>query len=977
LILVLLAESNPAIRAKDGIFTDQHLRSSALFTQLISALQTFFKDKSETDRKGISLVDLLLEPVRKYPNSLFDQLSFIAQNWGEYLDQVLLRSLIIGLDQLKEEIVPAAGGKITQNPLGDIADAVDQIDDPVNFSPDREWMPNVVLQAKNVYVWLDQLTREYQRRISKLDQVPEEELAKLYQRGINTLWLIGIWERSPASQRIKQLCGNPEAASSAYSLYDYTISEKIGGESAYQHLSSSAEKYHIRLAADMVPNHMGIDSHWISEYPEYFLSLDTPPFPGYSFNGPDLSSSPDLSIYLEDHYYDRSDAAVVFKRRNNRTGDSQYIYHGNDGTSMPWNDTAQLDYLNPEVREAVIQSILEVARKFSVIRFDAAMTLSKKHYQRLWFPQPGSGGAIPTRSSFSLSKKEFDAHMPVEFWRELVDRVAEEVPDTLLLAEAFWMMEGYFVRTLGMHRVYNSAFMHMLRDEDNEKYRQLIIDTLEFDPQIMKRYVNFMNNPDEETALSQFGSGGKYFGTCLVMSTLPGLPMFGHGQIEGLAEKYGMEYLRAYFDESPDPAFVARHEREIFPLLHKRYLFSGVDHFELFDLRKQDRNIDDNVFAFSNRAGDENALVIFHNKWGDTRGWIFNSTPINGKSTTITSALGLSDEKLDYVTFSDQITGLEYIRSLKELKTNGLYLDLGSYQYHAFLNFKAIRDPDGSLKALENFLDGAGTDNLHRHKLEIRLSPLIEPISSLLSQSDRLLISHHDKKGSSSKKKEQSLEIITKAGESYTSLLPSIFPQINIDLDRLYNNYLSRAQAILILLSNPHMAILSPQIDLLLAWSFLADLPMVIQNEELDIIIDLVNGIINNLSKSNKRDYNHQPDELALMVKLTPQLADIPLSTPGLIELWLENTYSQQYINLHIHEGKKWFHKESMESLMRQSLTLIYLNLLDSTGQYEENRIMNYRIIPTLYQNALIALVESEYQADRFSALLSDMDSNN
>ena len=40
-------------------------------------------------------------------------------------------------------------------------------------------------------------------------------------------------------------------------------------------------------------------------------------------------------------------------------------------------------------------------------------------------------------------------------------------PDTLLLAEAFWLMEGYFVRTLGMHRVYNSAFMNMLRDEDN------------------------------------------------------------------------------------------------------------------------------------------------------------------------------------------------------------------------------------------------------------------------------------------------------------------------------------------------------------------------------------------------------------------------------------------------------------------------------------------------------------------------------
>ena len=61
--------------------------------------------------------------------------------------------------------------------------------------------------------------------------------------------------------------------------------------------------------------------------------------------------------------------------------------------------------------------------------------------------------------------------MPVEFWREVVDRVAAEVPGTLLLAEAFWMMEGYFVRTLGMHRVYNSAFMNLLRDEDNEHYR--------------------------------------------------------------------------------------------------------------------------------------------------------------------------------------------------------------------------------------------------------------------------------------------------------------------------------------------------------------------------------------------------------------------------------------------------------------------------------------------------------------------------
>jgi len=198
---------------------------------------------------------------------------------------------------------------------------------------------------------------------------------------------------------------------------------------------------------------------------------------------------------------------VVFKRYDHGNGQTKYIYHGNDGTSMPWNDTAQLNYLDPTVREAVIQTILEVARKFPIIRFDAAMTLTKKHYQRLWFPQPGTGGDIPSRADHAMTREEFDRAMPEEFWREVVERVAKEVPDTLLLAEAFWLMEGYFVRTLGMHRVYNSAYMNMLRNEENDKYRQLIKNTLVYDPQILKRYVNFMNNPDEKTAVEQLGNG--------------------------------------------------------------------------------------------------------------------------------------------------------------------------------------------------------------------------------------------------------------------------------------------------------------------------------------------------------------------------------------------------------------------------------------------------------------------------------------
>ena len=226
------------------------------------------------------------------------------------------------------------------------------------------------------------------------------------------------------------------------------------------------------------------------------------------------------------------------------------------------------------MREHVIQTILHVASAcFPIIRFDAAMVLAKRHVQRLWFPLPGAGGSIPSRAEYALTQEEFDALMPNEFWREVVDRVAAEVPGTLLLAEAFWLLEGYFVRTLGMHRVYNSAFMNMLRDEENAKYRSYLKKTIEFDPDILKRYVNFMSNPDERTAIDQFGTGDKYFGVCTLLATLPGLPMFGHGQIEGFTERYGMEFKQARMEEYPNEGLVARHQHDIAPLLKEPATF--------------------------------------------------------------------------------------------------------------------------------------------------------------------------------------------------------------------------------------------------------------------------------------------------------------------------------------------------------------------------------------------------------------------
>src|SRR5581483_232962 len=504
------------------------------------------------------------------------------------------------------------------------------------FSIDLDWMPRLVLIAKSTYVWLNQLSKKYAREIKRLDQIPDEELDELAQCGITGLWFIGVWERSKASARIKHMLGNTGAIASAYSLYDYEIAQELGGRDALEQLKARAWQRGIRLASDMVPNHMGIDSRWVMEHPEWFISSSVPPYPSYTFTGADLSSDPRVTVQIEDHYWDKSDAAVVFKRTDHQTRDTRYIYHGNDGTSFPWNDTAQLDYLKAQVREQVIQTILNVARQFPVIRFDAAMTLAKKHFERLWYPLPGEKDTIPSRGEYAMTKAEFDAAMPEEFWREVVDRVAVEAPDTLLRAEAFWLMEGYFVRTLGMHRLYDGALIHMLRDEKNLEYRLVIKNTIEFDPEILNRYVNFMNNPDERTAVDQFGKGDKYFGVCTMMVTMPGLPMFGHGQIEGFGERYGMEFRTAMLDESPDPYLVERHARVIFPLLHKRYLFAGVENFLLYDVYRADGSVEENVFAYSNRVatphGDESSLVAYNNSYNTVRGRIRLSAAYRDKT---------------------------------------------------------------------------------------------------------------------------------------------------------------------------------------------------------------------------------------------------------------------------------------------------------------------------------------------------------
>jgi len=236
------------------------------------------------------------------------------------------------------------------------------------------------------------------------------------------------------------------------------------------------------------------------------------------------------------------------------------------------------------------------------------------------------------------------------------------------------------------------------------------------------------------------------------MATMPGLPMFGHGQIEGYTEKYGMEFRKAYWDETPDEYLVQRHERDIFPLLHRRNLFSGVDNFLLYDFFTPEGTVNEDVFAYSNGAGNERALVIYHNKYASTRGWVRTSAAYSAKSgdgrglvqKTIVEGLNLRPNDRSYTLFRDHVTGLEYIRSSKQIAEQGFYVELHAYTTHVLLDFREVQDNDWDQYChLNAYLGGRGVPSIGEAMRELFLQPIHHPFREIVHpEFIRWLLSH-------------------------------------------------------------------------------------------------------------------------------------------------------------------------------------------------------------------------------------------
>ena len=136
----------------------------------------------------------------------------------------------------------------------------------------------------NAWVWLSELSEKLGRAVD-LGSVPTAEWDAIAAFGFDAVWLMGVWERSPAgiaiANRNEGLLENFRRAlpdfqladnvGSPYCIRRYVVDGHLGGPEGLAAARAELSKRGMRLILDFVPNHVAPDHPWVSQHPEYFV----------------------------------------------------------------------------------------------------------------------------------------------------------------------------------------------------------------------------------------------------------------------------------------------------------------------------------------------------------------------------------------------------------------------------------------------------------------------------------------------------------------------------------------------------------------------------------------------------------------------------------------------------------------------------------------------------------------------------------
>lgn len=356
-----------------------------------------------------------------------------------------------------------------------------------------------LLYQINTRVWLTELSRTLGRRAT-LDDIPDAELDRLAQMGFDWVWFLSVWQTGAEARQVSR--DNPEwrrefqetlpdlrdedIPGSGFAITGYTVHAELGGDAALARLHDRLKKRGLKLMLDFVPNHMGLGHPWVEEHPEHFIK------------GSEL---------------DRARAPQNYTWVKRKAGDLLLAY-GRDPYFAGWPDTLQLNYANPATQEAMIGELLKIAGQCDGVRCDMAMLVLPDVFERTW------GQKAPL------------------FWPRAIQRVRDQVPGFLFMAEVYWDLE-WTLQQQGFDYAYDKRLYDRLRDHHARPVREHFHAGLDYQDKLAR----FLENHDEPRAAATFPHG-IHEAAAVITFLSPGLRFFHQGQFEGRKQRISPHLVR-------------------------------------------------------------------------------------------------------------------------------------------------------------------------------------------------------------------------------------------------------------------------------------------------------------------------------------------------------------------------------------------------------------------------------------------------
>jgi len=484
------------------------------------------------------------------------------------------------------------------------------------------WPRHPAIYEINTWVWLSSIASRIGRSIG-LSSVPAAEWDAIAKFGLEAVWLMGVWERSPESRAISNQLQmflddfrralpdfRPEDnIGSAYSVRRYTVDTNLGSAAGLAAARQELARRGMRLILDFVPNHVALDHPWVVEHPEYFV------------RGSPEEARDDPGSFVQI-------AGQVYAR-------------GRDPYFPAWPEVLQLNAFDAGMRSAALQTVLDIAEQCDGIRCDMAMLLLNAIFERTWGQRAGR-------------------RPETEYWTELIPAVRKRHPDFLFMAEAYWDLE-WELQQLGFDYCYDKRLYDRLEHGDAESVRL----HLSAEPAYQAKLVRFVENHDEPRAGVAF-PGAKEEAAALTASTIPGARLFHEGQFEGRRVRPAV-FLRRRPDEHPDDArhrfYATLLEAIDDPLFHN-------GEWRLCECAGwHDNPSFRHLAAWCWEQHEDRAIIVVN----------LSAAPAQGRVHVPWEESPQSAWQL-----RDCLSGVIYIRDGLELIQQGLYVDLDAWKGHLF-----------------------------------------------------------------------------------------------------------------------------------------------------------------------------------------------------------------------------------------------------------------------------------------------------